>query len=117
MTIKQFLFPTLLIYCYQLTFILLPVDKIDEGFYTELVGWSTALIMSSIVIFSNEFLILVSRISYLIYLKVIRNSYHLKLKIRDLISFIVSTRNNDFHTLDKKSFDKDMWEVLKKTSK
>jgi hypothetical protein len=93
------------------------VDKIDEGFYSELAGWGIALVMSVIVVFSNEFFVLTSKIFHLIYLKLTRNSYRLRLKIRDLISFIVDTRSNNSHSLDKKTYDKEMWKILKKTSK
>ncbi|WP_438423994.1 hypothetical protein [Aquimarina macrocephali] len=116
-TIKHFLYPTLLIYCYQLIFILAPVDKIDEGFYSELVGWSSAFGMTTLVIFSNEFFILISKVFNFFYLRVTLNSYRLKLKIRDLISFIIKTRNSDSHELNEEVFDKEMWDVLDKTSK
>ncbi len=91
LTIKHFLFPSLLIYCYQLIFIIAPVDKIDEGFYSELIGWSVALIMSMTVIFSNEFFILVSKIFHAFYLKLTLNSSqieHLKNTIRGFFTFM-----------------------------
>ncbi len=116
-TIKFFLFPTLLIYCYQLIFIVLPVDKVDEGFYSELIGWSIAFLMSMATVFSNEFFTTISKAFHFFYLGLTLNSYRLKVKIRNLISFIVRTRNNDSHSLDKKVYDKEMWDILKKTSK
>ncbi|TPN83861.1 hypothetical protein [Aquimarina algicola] len=116
-TIKHFLFPTLLIYCYQLIFIVAPVDKIDEGFYSELVGWSVAAVMSLLIIFSNEYFIIISKLFHFFYLKLTLNKHRLKMKIRKLIFFIVKTRNNKSHHLDHEVFDKEMWEVLDKTSK
>ncbi len=116
-TLRHFLFPTLIIYCYQLIFIVAPVDKIDEGLYSELLGWSLAVVMSTLIIFSNDFFVLISRLFDLLYLKLTFNSYRLKLKIRHLIQFIVETRSNNSHKLNKEIFDKKMWEVLDKTSK
>ncbi len=116
-TVKHFLFPTLLIYCYQVIFIIAPVEKIDEGFYSELVGWSAALMMSSIVIFSNEFFVAISKIFHFFYLRLTLNSYRLKSKIRGLISFILKTRTDDSHSLNQKVYDEKMWEILDKTSK
>ncbi|CAM1344252.1 hypothetical protein [Tenacibaculum amylolyticum] len=114
---KTFLIPTIILYCYQLIFIIAPVDKIDEGFYTELVGWSCALLMTLIVVFSNELFNLINNLFTFLFIKTTLQSKRLKFKVRELISFILAVRESKSHSIDKEKFDKEMWNIFEKISK
>ncbi len=114
---KTFLIPTALLYCYQLLFIIAPFDKIDEGFYTELIGWSSASIMTLCVVFSKELLDLVNSFFTIVYIKITSQSDKLKFKVRELISLVMSIRNSKSHSINKEEFDKNMWDTFKKITK
>ncbi len=95
-TFEKFLIPTLILFFYQMLFIIAPIDKIDEGFYTELTGWTIAFVMTILTLFSRQFFDFVNRVLLTVYLKILLK-FNLEKRItKKLVNLIVDIKSNHY---------------------
>jgi len=94
--LKHFLFPISVLFFYQLVFIVFTLDKIDEGFYTELTGWSIAVIMSLTIVFSNSFFRVLNKFLTSIFLSIVLLFNSQKRVIKNMVRLILKIKEEHY---------------------